>query len=223
MVTAMSPEELARRHPLLYHMAELDSWPSIQRHGLRSTSALLDLFETTGPCRFRIESQWRPTSVAVSHPTYGTATIRDQLPMPEDGLRNCLVDMTTRQWYELINEKTFFWTDEIPLSWMLNAAQYRARAHAVIVVPTEALLAHRGNVITLSAINSGSLYPSRATGRVQTRGSSTFQPIQNFIARWIRELAVDYSVPNIADLAIRVEARRGRRTPRIIWEPSSGR
>ena len=218
----MTPEEVARRHPLLYHMAELNSWPSIQRHGLRSTSALLDLFGTTGPSRFQIESQWRPASVPLSHPTYGTAIIRDQLPMREDRLSDCLVNMTTRQWYELINGKTFFWPDETPLGWMLNAAQYRAREHAVIVVPTEALLAHHQSGVTLSAINSGSVNPSRATGTVQARGSNTFQPIPHFAAQWIRELAVDYSVPNIADLAIRVEGRRGAGPPRVIWRQDSG-
>ena len=218
----MNPEELARRHPLLYHMAELNSWPSIQRHGLRSTSALLDLFGTTGPSRFQIESQWRPASVTLSHQTYGTAIIRDQLPMREDRLRDCLVDMTTRQWYELINGKTFFWPNETPLTWMLNAAPYRAREHAVIVVPTQTLLAHRRNIVTLSAINSGSVYPSKATGTRQARGPSTFQPIQHFADQWLRELAVDYSVPNIVDLAVRVEARRGTRRPRVIWRQDLG-
>ena len=213
----MTPEEVGRRYPVLYHMAELNGWPGIQRYGLRSTSALLDLFEITGPSRFQIESQWRPASVTLNHPTYGTAVIRDQLPMREDRLHECLVDMTTRQWYELINGKTFFWPDETPLGWMLNAAPYRAREHAVIVVPTEEILAHHASVVTLSAINSGSVHPSKATGAVQARGPNTFQPIRHFTARWIRELAVDYSVPNMADLAVRVEARQGTRPPRVIW------
>ena len=213
----MTPEELAHRYPVLYHMAELNSWPNIQCYGLRSTSALLDLYESTGPTRVKIESQWRPTSVSLTHPTYGTAVVRDQLPMREDRLCHCLVDMTTQQWYELINGKTFFWPEETPLGWMLNAGPYRAREHAVIVVPTEELLAHHVGVVTLSAINSGSVHPSSATGAVQSRGPNTFQPIRNFSARWVRELAVEYSVPDIADLAIRVEARQVRRPPRVIW------
>ena len=36
-------------YPPLYHMAAEGSWPSIQRHGLLSTSALLDLYEVCGP------------------------------------------------------------------------------------------------------------------------------------------------------------------------------
>ena len=213
----MTPEEVARRYPVLYHMAELSSWPNIQRYGLRSTSALLDHYETTGSIRFQIESQWRPKSVQLAHPTYGTAVVRDQLPMPEDKLSDCLVDMTTRQWYELINKKTFFWPEETPLGWMLSAAPYRAREHAVIVVPTKELLAHLADAVTLSAINSGSVNPAKATGRPRPRGQDTFQPIRDYTTPWVSELAVEYSVPNIADLAIRVEARQGKRPPRVIW------
>ena len=41
----MEIERLISRYPTLYHMAEDGSWESIQRHGLLSTSALLDRFE----------------------------------------------------------------------------------------------------------------------------------------------------------------------------------
>ena len=219
----MTLEEVARQSEFLYHMAEIGSWPSIQRYGLRSTSALLDLFEYSGPSRVQIESEWRPKSVPLHHPTYGTAVIRDQKPMPEDDLVHYLVDMTTRQWYELINGKTFFWPGETPLGWMLNAPPYRAREHAVLVVPTKELLAHHEGKVTLSAINSGSLRPLRSTRTVPLRGSSTFQPILDFTNRWVRELAVEYSVPNVADLAIRVEARQGKRPPRVIWSRDVGK
>ena len=51
MVTApqtLTPEYLAQRWPRLYHMAEAGSWESVKRHGLLSTTALLDLFEVSG-------------------------------------------------------------------------------------------------------------------------------------------------------------------------------
>lgn len=214
---AMTPEDMTRKYPFLYHMAELSSWPSIQRHGLLSTSALLDLYEITGPTRAQIESRWRPARVPLTHPTYGEAFIRDQLPMPEDKLRGCLVDMTTRQWYELINGKTFFWPEETPMGWMLNASPYRGREHAVIVVATRSLLSHHAGSVTLSAINSGSVYPAKATGRSRQRGGNTFQLMDDYTTPWVSEVAVEYSVPNIEDLAIRVEARQARRSPRIIW------
>jgi len=62
-------------------MAEAGSWPSIRRHGLLSTSALLDLFEVTGVERVRLESQRRPETVKIEHPEHGEALIRDQKPL----------------------------------------------------------------------------------------------------------------------------------------------
>ena len=59
----LTPELLADIYPRLYHMAEVNSWDSIQRHGLLSTSALLDFFGYSGPERERIESARRPVSV----------------------------------------------------------------------------------------------------------------------------------------------------------------
>ena len=218
----MTLEELSRRYPLLYHMAELSCWPNIQRYGLRSTTALLDLFEITGPSRVQIESEWRRSSVSLTHPIHGAAVVRDQLPMPEDELSHHLVDMTPRQWYELINGKTFFWPEEKPLGWMLGARPYRNREHAVIVVPTQALLSHHAENATLSAINSGSLRRSTTTRSVQPRGRDTFKPILDFSARWVSELAVEYSVPNLAELAVRVEARQASRPSRVIWSRDAG-
>ena len=41
----VTPEELAQAYPRLYHMADAQSWESIRKHGLLSTSSLLDLYE----------------------------------------------------------------------------------------------------------------------------------------------------------------------------------
>ena len=41
-------------------MAEAAAWPSIQRHGLLSTSALLDLYEVTEAERSRSNATRRP-------------------------------------------------------------------------------------------------------------------------------------------------------------------
>lgn len=218
----MTLEELVQRYPQLYHMAELGSWRTIQEHGLRSTSALLDLFGVIRQERFKIESQWRPKGVILTHPTYGKALVRDQLPMPESKLRGCLVDMTPQEWYELINRKTFFWAEKTPLVWMLKAAPYRDREHGVITIPTRILLDHHVDRITLSAINSGSVYPSKATGTPRLRGRDTFKPLRDFTSRWVTELAVEYSVPDIADLAIRVEAWQRDRRLRVIWSWDAG-
>lgn len=214
---AMTPDQLVDRYPLLYHMAEGGSWRTIQRHGLRSTCALLDLFGVTGQERFNIESRWRAERVVLRHPDHGTAVVRDQLPMPEAKLRECLVDMTPQEWYELINRKCFFWAEQTPLVWMLMAGPYRNRQHDVIVVPTRILLNHHLDGVTLSAINSGSVYPAKATGTPRRRGRDTFKLLGDFTCPWVTELAVEYSVPDIASLATRVEGWQRDRRLRVIW------
>ena len=210
----MTPEQLIRQYPQLYHMAELSSWPSIQQHGLLSASALLDLFEIQGAERIQLESRWRPESVHLNHPKYGSAVIRDQLPMPENKLSTLLTGATTREWYELINRKTFFWVDPQRLLWMLRAPPYRNKTHSVLTVRTEALLDRHLEMVTLSDQNSGSLH----SGKI--RGPDTFKQVSAYGSRWIAELAVDYSVPDVADFTMRVEERRGDQIIRLIWEPS---
>lgn len=53
--SGVDPGELAERYPRLFHMAAAGSWPSIERHGLLSTSALLDISAS----RKNGESHWR--------------------------------------------------------------------------------------------------------------------------------------------------------------------
>ena len=61
----MEFERLISRYPTLYHMAEDGSWESIRKHGLLSTSALLDKFEIEGEERLAIESARRPEIVRI--------------------------------------------------------------------------------------------------------------------------------------------------------------
>src|SRR4051812_6107133 len=100
----ISQDELVERYPQLYHMAEPYSWESIRKHGLLSTTALLDLFEVPPGQRRLIESCRRPEAVTLDHPVHGRAVVRDQKPMDDKGLTRALRDgITPRQWYELLN------------------------------------------------------------------------------------------------------------------------
>ncbi len=67
----MTVEEFCAAYPRLYHMAEAAAWPSIQRHGLLSTSALLDLYGVAGAERARIERSAGPDFIAVTHARNG--------------------------------------------------------------------------------------------------------------------------------------------------------
>jgi hypothetical protein len=107
-------------------VAAVGSWPGIERHGLRSTTALLDLFEVAGSDRERIESQHRPESETIHHPRYGTAVIRDQKPMSDGGLVRALQDgLKPRDWYRILNKKVFFWLTRERLETLVNAREYR--------------------------------------------------------------------------------------------------
>ncbi len=207
----MDPDRLVKSYPEVYHMAELGSWPSIQRLGLLSTSALLDLFELRGTERFGLESQWRRHSVTITHPVHGSAVIRDQGPMPENELRGLLIDMEPREWYELINGKTFFWADKYGLGKLLGAVRYRNKSHDVLTVDTRRLLRRHMQQITLTDQNTGSTISKRPRGR------DTFRKVSEFDHRYVTEVVVDYRVPDIADLTIRVEEWMGSRSIRQIW------
>ena len=212
---------LASKYPKLYHMADKRNWDNICQHGLLSTTALLDLFEYKGQARFEIESQLRLKTFRITHATHGVACIRDQDPMrdrPEDGicLDKCLVGIAPQQWFEFLNKKVFFWTDLTGLNFMLGARLYRDRSHSVITVDTQNLMDRYAKKISLSSLNSGSLY------RCKPRSLDTFKPISQYPQmRWVTELVVDYSIPDILDLTVSVEECMsnlvsGERTCRIL-------
>jgi hypothetical protein len=46
-------DEFCERYPRLWHLADADAWPGIQRHGLLTTSQLLDRFEVVDLARRR--------------------------------------------------------------------------------------------------------------------------------------------------------------------------
>jgi hypothetical protein len=115
-------------HPLLYHMAEYGSLDNIKKHGLLSTTALLDLFEIAGNERFAIESSHRPRSVTIGHKEHGSAIIRDQKPMSDGMLSKCLDDnLTPGDWYRIINSMVFFWATKDRLITFLSAPAHKDR------------------------------------------------------------------------------------------------
>ena len=219
----MEAAELIERYPRVYHMAEDHSWPSIERHGLLSTSALLDLYEISGAARRAIESARRASSVTITHQRHGTAVVRDQKPMHESALARCLDDeMTPAQWYRLLNAKVFFWPTEERLQGMLNARPYRDLSHTVLTVDTEQLLARHEGKVWLAPINSGStLYNPSPRGRHTFRRIGDYPFEERRRARgWanaVAEIAVDRSVPDIATCVVRVDRRRGDHTLAVIF------
>ncbi len=219
----MDPTEISRHYSLLYHMAEAGSWNSISRHGLLSTRSLIDLFEVNDDARKTILRRRRPTSVELTHDVHGTAFVRDQIPLSESRLAACLTDMTLEEWLDTLNSRVFFWLDEAHLETLLGARAYRDDEHDVITVDSTLLLARHAPRVTLSPINSGATMYTPPS-----RGRATFLPIASYpfderrrargLGNAIVELAVDGGVPDIRDVAVRVERRRAGAAGTVVWE-----
>jgi hypothetical protein len=169
---------LPARH--VYHLADAENWPSIQRRGLLSATRLLALSGLGLDEQARIERTQRPASLALP----SGAVLRDQLPMPPSALARCLVDMTPAQWYALINSKVFFWFDIERLNRQRRASGISPQA-VVMTIDAERLLAVHGGRAYLSAFNTGN-----ARRRPAVRGRQSFVPYAAWQeSRWASEAA----------------------------------
>ena len=194
-------DQLVARYPTVYHMAELDALPQIWRHGLLSTSAILDLFEIQGQQRLQLEARIRKRMETLEHPVHGRITLRDQKPLSERKLAGCLEDgLTVEEWLRLINSKVFFWVCRDRVEALLGARAYRNREHIVFKINTRTLVAAHYERITLAAMNTGATNPVASP-----RGRKTMLPLNLFpyeerLSRRLRvavELCVDRKVPDV--------------------------
>lgn len=208
-------DELVSNCPTLYHMAERGSWPAIRDYGLLSTSALLDLYGIDGPPRERIERRHRPSSVPIEGEGLPGAVVRDQIPMSDAGLERALPSrIKPRDWYALLNAKVFFWLSLERLHKLTGAKSYRDVEHDVLEVDTRSLLTAHRERIWLCPINSGCTKPiphprdENAFLRIVDYPYSHWRSRRKRVERAV-ELAIDYSVPDIADHVKRVVAKRG--------------
>jgi hypothetical protein len=216
----MEIDELIDCYPRLYHMAEDGSWPSIQTHGLLSTASLIDLYQVSEPRRTQLLSQHRPESISLVHAVHGQAVIRDQKPLQATKLSQLLIDMTVKEWIQLLNSHVFFWLHPERLTRLLNARAYRDRPHLVLTVDTGSLLSVHADRVRLSHLNSGAT--AYVSGR---RGSATFKPIADFQhpqsrqrpPRYIAELAVMGGAPDIAVHTIKVQRRQANQLLETLY------
>jgi hypothetical protein len=202
--------EMLNDCPTLYHVTNSGNWINIEKRGILSTRALLELYEIADDDRIKILRSRRSGEIELGHPTLPTAYLRDQLPMSDDGLRNCLVDsMTPEDWYELLNQKVFFWLNPKRLRMLLAAEVYEHKIHDVIEIDTRPLVtAYRGK-IWLCPINSG--YTKYTP---EPRGLSTFMRIDDYPYKMYCELrergeravelAIDDAVPDVKQFVKRV-------------------
>ena len=212
----MELEHLATLHPVLYHMADARNWFSIERHGLLSTSVLLDRCAVSGARRDVLEASHRPAIVALSGAS-GTVFVRDQHPLDPSVLAGCLDDMTPEAWYRVLNARVFFWPTRDRLERMLKA--YGREEQAVFAVDTRELLGRHAGKTELSHINSG--FASKLY-RPARRGRHTFVPLRDYAysaRNKIAEVTVLGSVPDIFEVTRRVTIQQRGRDDRVLWQP----
>jgi hypothetical protein len=211
----MLAQQLWEKYPQMFHMAEAGSWPSIQKHGLLSTSALLDLFRVPRRDRITIETRRRPKSVTLRHPVYGTAVIRDQKPLSEKRLAKCLRGgITVSQWLRLLNRRVFFWLEESRLDTLRGAQAYRAQRQVVLTVDTRGLVEAHAARILLTHMNTGATRPF-----AHDRGRDTFRTIGKYPfkeRRRVVELTVALQVSDIKKYVLRVEELGGNEPPVVL-------
>ncbi len=222
---AMNAAELIGDFPLLYHATSPGGWPGIVRHGLLSTSRLLELFEVRGAQRIAIEQCRRPHAVTLTHPVHGRAVLRDQKPMSDAGLARCLENgLAPSDWYRLLNGKAFFWTSRVRLQRHLQARSHRHCRQEVLVVDTARLVEACGRRLRLSPINSGCTWR-----RAQVRGHATFASIAAYpYAAWLQrrprwdavvEVAIDGGIADVTRYVRHVEhLGADGAAPEILWE-----
>lgn len=193
----------------IYHLTHAANWPSIQRHGLLSAQALLELACVDKEEQLHVNQHQRLTQLVLPNGTL----LNDQKPMPPTALERCLRGMTPAQWYTLLNSKVFFWFDIERLNRLRKVLI--TTPQIVLVIDTQRLLARYGNSISLSPINTGN-----ARRQPALRGPSTFVPYSIWLQTgWASEaealgtrprpkshhpveLTVTGSVPDIMDFVI---------------------
>lgn len=202
--------------PVIYHLAESCNWESIKKQGLLSTCNLVNASELEEKDKHTILTTQRIESVILPNGTL----IRDQIPMPPNSLEKCLIDMTSFQWYKLLNSKIFFWGSIDRLNKHIKAC--KGREQIVMFIDTKKLLNRYKSNTYLTPFNTGN-----SKRKAARRGKSTFVPYNIFIKkRWETEygllkikprnnkhspveIIVDDRISDIFDYVIKFEKTNG--------------
>lgn len=182
-------------------MAHRNALPGILKHGLLSTSALLDLFEIRGERRNQIETRMRPESVIIEHPKHGRAVIRDQKPIVNDERLSTALGgtATTEQWHLLLNSKVFFWVSQERLDTLRRARAYRRDPHLILILDTQRVIETVPDKIWLCSMNSGCCVPF-----AHPRSPDRFRKLAKFDANVV-ECAIERELSHVEPLLISAE------------------
>ncbi len=108
---------------------------------LLSNRALMQLYGESDGEIAGVTKGRRPHWVEIDSSGLSRATLRDQKPLSEVGLRRALPPgVELWEWYELINSMVFFWPTKKWLETVVFARACRDVVHDVLVVDTQKLV-----------------------------------------------------------------------------------
>jgi hypothetical protein len=208
----LNPQEFAKLHPKLFHVTRADALPSIERHGLQSTNALLDLFEISPLLRAEIALHPRKTYLDLSHVDHGTVTLNHQKPLVESALIKCLDDgLSVPDWIDKLNSRVFFWPDDKRLNTFLQSNTKLGLPMCILSLDTLTLIQVFWDQMEVSPMNSGN-----TRRKPLKRGHSTFSSLNELdYAIWrrasggrnlrtIREVIVKDKIPDAMNYVTKV-------------------
>lgn len=189
----MTPEDLAARHPRLFHLTAPDAWPSIQHQGLLPTETLLRQIGLPQEDIDELTHKPRPNRVTFLDTPLGPIELNDNSPLSLKKLEVCLDDVEPWEWCEMLAQRVFFWADEARgLSRLKNAKRNRDIVRDVLVIDTLGLARAYQGQIELCPLNSGSTIHKAAL-----RG------------RWLFAKMTDYSFEDWSNLRREKQAECG--------------
>jgi len=209
----MTPEELGRLHPKLFHVSAAGAAKSILEHGLFSTECILTRWNVPPEQMQILMSKRRSKPVSLDHPTHGRVTISDNAPLSETKLAKVLDDnLTVGEWLEMLNRRVFFFVSRNQLSKLVESRLNKRAAKDILIFDTSRLVRAYREFVEIVPINSGNTNHNAAR-----RGLATFAPLlQTDYAHWrrqranktpdvIKEISVRSSIRDISNFLIDVE------------------
>jgi hypothetical protein len=179
----MTPAELARETPRLFHLTTPDVVDAIRAHGLQCSASLVASSTLSAREQAELLRQRRDGEVALNLRDGREVRLNDNLPLSMKALAACLDDgWQPGDWIEHLNRHVFFWPSETRLQSLLAARMNRERERAVLVFDTLPLVSAHAHRTHLSPINSGA-----TLRRAARRGARTFTPIGALsLSQWRR-------------------------------------
>src|SRR5262249_13267023 len=147
------------------------------------TSTILDQCAIDGKRRDSLERQKRECKTSVTHPILGTVILRDQKPLIVSKLKPRLTDCSIEEWFQMLNNRVFFWPTQERLVTFMSAREYTGKRHLVLTVDTLRLVQDYQDKITLTPMNTGNTQPIAHKRGVETFSRMKDYPFQERLKR----------------------------------------